>query len=62
MGSYFVNAVLLGATTLVKFAQKELIVFFINMIFGLPLTYAYVMLRQSVAGMLTFWGIYLKFA
>ncbi len=26
-------------------------------IFGLPLTYAYATLRQSVAGNLTFWGI-----
>jgi hypothetical protein len=45
----------LGNTILVKLELWESVMVII--IFGLPLTYAYAMLRQSVAGNSTFWGI-----
>ncbi len=39
-----------------KLESWESVIVFNNN-FGLPLTYAYATLRQSVAGNLTFWGI-----
>ncbi len=53
-----VGALQLGATALVKLALQELFVFLIKNIFGsASYFYAYAMLRQSVAGMLTVSGI-----
>jgi hypothetical protein len=46
---------LLGNTILVKLELWESVMVIIS--FGLPLTYAYATLRQSVAGNLTFRGI-----
>jgi hypothetical protein len=46
---------ILGNTILVKLELWESVIVIIN--FGLPLTYAYATLRQSVAGNSTFRGI-----
>ena len=46
----------LGNTILVKLELWESVMVIIS--FGLPLTYAYATLRQSVAGNSTFWGFF----
>jgi hypothetical protein len=52
----FSDSEILGNTILVKLELWESVMVII--IFGLPLTYAYATLRQSVAGNSTFWGIF----
>ena len=51
------HEIILGNTILVKLELWESVMVMVIIIFGLPLTYAYATLRQSVAGNSTFRGI-----